>query len=456
MALNVQSATNVGRQRSVNEDDVATVLLAEGEWCLVVCDGMGGQEGGQLASRTAVAHIVRWIQERCDEPDPAPVIREALLGASEAVAVAAVASGVPSAGSTAVVAWTRGNQLWMGWVGDSRYYRFQGRAINGRSKDHTRVAEMLSHGILTEAEAKVHPDAHILTRALGGGRGLAEAGGPDGWNQPQVLEPGDTVLLCSDGLFDLVSDEEIPELMSGCDLPTACSRLVDAANERGGHDNITVIVAVWDRVTVPALPAAPRVVPQPPPASLAPERPFSAQPLPVRSASAGSARAPAPAMPVRPPATSVRPGFVQLRPMEIGLGIMGCLILGAIGGFELCRRWPPPARAAIVAPTPEPSAASLDAATKADAGASKVDDAAKQASEAATSANTDAKANEAGASANTDAKANEAGTSAGTDAKASKAATSANTDAKANEAATSAKQAPAPKPAAAQEPKLNP
>lgn len=376
MPLYVKSATDVGRQRSVNEDTIADVQLGEEEWLLVVCDGMGGQEGGQLASTTATAHILRWIGERRDEPEPGPVIRDALLGASEAVAAAAASRGVPSAGSTAVVAWTRGNKVWMGWVGDSRFYRFQGRDINGRSIDHTRVAEMIAHGILNEAEAKAHPDAHILTRALGGGRGLAEAGGPTVWNEPQLLQPGDTLVLCSDGLFDLVTDQEIPELIAECDLATACSRLIETANERGGHDNISVIVACWDRVAVPALPSPPPTPPRglearhtladdpstvlSPPAGgeprastgplpfSPPSEAFAASPTPSALAF-GPLKAPGPgrAPPAAPPPRSTLPRLI-----DIGLGAGAGLLFGLVAGFLLADVIKPMISGATALPVP--------------------------------------------------------------------------------------------------------
>lgn len=391
MPLYAKSATNVGRQRSVNEDTVADTQLGEGEWLLVVCDGMGGQEGGQLASTTAVGHIVRWIEDRRDDPEPGPVIREALLGASDAVAAVAALRGVPSAGSTAVVAWTRGNQVWMGWVGDSRYYRFQGREIIGRSIDHTRVAEMIAHGILNEAEAKAHPDAHILTRALGGGRGLAEAGGPTVWDKPQLLQPGDTLLLCSDGLFDLVTDQEIPEIIAECDLATACSRLIETANERGGHDNISVIVACWDRVAVPALPPPPPPPPTPLP-SLEPRRTLADDPTSVLPTSSGrEARAAAPLLPFSPPSESFAasptasasprgplkaagsgrspsasspPRAALGRLIDIGLGAAAGLLFGLVAGFllaDVVKPWiysatAPPVVPALVPATPAAAA----------------------------------------------------------------------------------------------------
>ncbi|GDX83805.1 hypothetical protein LBMAG42_56160 [Deltaproteobacteria bacterium] len=385
MPLYVKSATDVGRQRSVNEDTVADVRLGDEEWLLVVCDGMGGQEGGQLASTTATAHIVRWIEERRDEPEPVPVIRDALLGASEAVAAVAAARGVPSAGSTAVVAWTRGNQVWMGWVGDSRYYRFQGRDINGRSIDHTRVAEMIAHGILNEAEAKAHPDAHILTRALGGGRGLAEAGGPTVWKEPQLLQPGDTLLLCSDGLFDLVTDQEIPEIIADCDLATACSRLISTANDRGGHDNISVIVACWDRVAVPALPPPPPPPPAPLPSleprrtlgddatavlwtpdgrearAAAPVLPFS---RPSESFAAPPTASDSPRAPLKPPgsgrlpAGSRPPRTILPRLIDIGLGAAAGLLFGLVAGFllaDVVKPWIYAATAPPIATAPLPT-----------------------------------------------------------------------------------------------------
>lgn len=257
MPVYVHALSHVGHQRTVNEDAVRTAALGPEDWLLTICDGMGGHEGGQVASSVAADHIVRALRDGPPDGNPTDAIYNALSGANDAVCAAAVERSLPTMGTTAVVARIIGRQCWLGWVGDSRAYHFRGRELLDRSQDHTRVAEMLSRGILTPEQAKQHPDAHILTRALGGGKEVGEGFKPSAWNEPLDLMTGDYLLLCSDGLYDLVQDEEIPDLVAGLDATSASERLVSTANERGGHDNISVVLAVVGVPQIPALCPAP-------------------------------------------------------------------------------------------------------------------------------------------------------------------------------------------------------
>lgn len=257
MPVYVHALSDVGQQRTVNEDAVRTAALGPEDWLLAVCDGMGGHEGGRVASSVAADHIVRALRDAPPGGNPTDAIYNALAGANDAVCVEAAERGLPTMGTTAVVARIIGRQCWLGWVGDSRAYHFRGRQLLDRSQDHTRVAEMLARGILTPEQAKQHPDAHILTRALGGGKEAGEGFKPSAWNEPLELQTGDYLLLCSDGLYDLVQDEEIPDLVAGLDATVASERLVATANERGGHDNISVVLAVVGVPEIPALGPAP-------------------------------------------------------------------------------------------------------------------------------------------------------------------------------------------------------
>jgi hypothetical protein len=137
-------------------------------------------------------------------------------------------------------------------VGDSRLYHFRAGVQLDRTLDHTRVAQMVSHGLLSPEEARHHPDAHVLALALGGTTGVQRGFKPEVWMEPLQLQQGDVVLLCSDGLYDLIEDAELYPLIEGCDYQDAVERLIRVANERGGADNITVILLVAGQPEVPS------------------------------------------------------------------------------------------------------------------------------------------------------------------------------------------------------------
>jgi serine/threonine protein phosphatase PrpC len=254
MQLHVHGISDVGCERQQNEDMLHIGQLGDGSWLLVVCDGMGGHEAGNVASEVATRRIVEQVTARVGDPSPAKVIWDALVSANDAVREQAAVRGVPSMGTTAVVGWVVDGALWCGWVGDSRLYHYRRGAIETRTEDHTRVQRMVEMQILSEEEAKHHPEAHVLTQALGGGSESQAGFRPSVWGEPSVLEPSDTLILCSDGLYDLVDDVELFPLVGELAVGAAVARLIDTANERGGHDNVTVVVA---SVGDPVLPTAP-------------------------------------------------------------------------------------------------------------------------------------------------------------------------------------------------------
>jgi serine/threonine-protein phosphatase Stp1 len=245
--LYIHGRTDVGRQRERNEDHLGISHRGADGHLLVVCDGMGGHGGGDVASRVAVETIIAELPAPPLSEPPA-AIYEALRTANVAVITAARNSSDPAMGTTAVVAWIEGRRFWAGWVGDSRLYHFRAGGLIERSIDHTRVQKMVELGILTPAQAREHPDAHILTQAIGGGDESDIR--PSAWNEPQELRDGDVLLLCSDGLYDLIEDAELYPLIEGHDYQVAVDRLIALANERGGTDNITVILCVVGQPTV--------------------------------------------------------------------------------------------------------------------------------------------------------------------------------------------------------------
>ncbi len=228
------SATDVGRVRTVNQD-----LAIERPNLYAVADGMGGHVGGEVAARVAVETLEQAF-ERVSTVDG---LRDAFSEANAAVWHESQANAdLRGMGTTltamALVGGTGGRDvLALANVGDSRAYVFSGDELIQVTDDHSLAEERMRHGEMTEAEAAVHPQRHILTRALGVG---AEVDA-DMWELE--LHSGDRVLLCSDGLSNEVGTDEMADVLRTADDPEeAARRLVGAANEHGGADNITVVV----------------------------------------------------------------------------------------------------------------------------------------------------------------------------------------------------------------------
>jgi protein phosphatase len=236
-------ATNTGCGRTENQD-VAVFSRPPDDGALathgviaVVADGMGGSNGGEVASTLACEKILEYYFASSD-PIPA-ALRAALEAANAEIYQAAQARpDLRGMGTTAVaLAITRGGG-WLAYVGDSRLYLIRRGQIYRMSEDHSVVFEMVHKGLLTREEARNHKDRNVLSRALGS-RAQVEV---SCWDEPLPIQPGDRFLLCSDGLHDLVTDQEMLELANYGDVGVATERLVRTANENGGYDNISVIL----------------------------------------------------------------------------------------------------------------------------------------------------------------------------------------------------------------------
>jgi PPM family protein phosphatase len=238
--LSVEVGTDVGRIRDNNEDSVGFGWLDDGSLFVIVADGMGGHEAGEVASSLAV-RVSEDIVRQDPDADPRDRLHNALLEANQAILEEGASSGTRGMGTTAICAILKGNQVFVAQVGDSRCYHFRKGHKIWRSTDHTRVQMLVDEGKLTEDQARHHPEAGMLTRALGHAR-MADGQPlmPAVVDHPLVLEPGDTLLLCSDGLHDLLEDHEIGRIIAGKSSTDAIADLISAACDRGGHDNITV------------------------------------------------------------------------------------------------------------------------------------------------------------------------------------------------------------------------
>jgi len=239
--------TDVGMKREHNED---SFLVNEDLGLYVVCDGMGGHAGGETASRLAVQTIERELLSaklRAEDPFAstaqlentplAGALREAVEGACAAVFRTSRANPeLAGMGTTCISLLVHGTKALIGHVGDSRAYLVREGDVHQLSEDHSLVNEQVRAGLLTEEEARHSRLKNIITRSVGFEEDvLVDVIGVE-------TRPGDKFLLCSDGLSNLMTNEEIRDALLQNDLDAVPEKLIQLANERGGDDNITVVV----------------------------------------------------------------------------------------------------------------------------------------------------------------------------------------------------------------------
>jgi serine/threonine protein phosphatase PrpC len=243
LEIRASVATHAGSVRSENQDAAIfsrpaddRALATHGVIALVA-DGMGGCQGGEVASGMACGTIPK-AYFGSDGPVPA-ALRASLQAANLEIYQSAQAQPeLHGMGTTAVAFVIAGCHGWLAYVGDSRLYLIRRGQIYRMSEDHSMVFEMVHKGLLTPEEARNHQDRNVLSRALGSHPQVDVSC----WDEPFPVQPGDRFLLCSDGLHDLVTDEKMLELAGSVDLQQATARLVRTANENGGYDNISVIL----------------------------------------------------------------------------------------------------------------------------------------------------------------------------------------------------------------------
>ena len=232
------SKTDIGRKREVNQDYVFATDQPIGNIpnLLIVADGMGGHKAGDFASKYTTESVVESLKQSTVS-GPQAMFEEAISKANtEIIELAASDVNLEGMGTTLVVATVIEHTLYFANVGDSRLYVI-GDEIKQLSKDHSLVEEMVRLGGINEDEAKHHPDKNIITRAIG----ATDTVDIDFFNVE--LKRGDIVLMCSDGLTNMLEDEEIREIVSGQkDIIEKAQKLVVAANNNGGKDNIAVIL----------------------------------------------------------------------------------------------------------------------------------------------------------------------------------------------------------------------
>ena len=245
--ITVFGASDVGRRRSSNQDCFSIVNLSDGSVCAVVCDGMGGAAGGNIASTLARDTVINQISasynEKMNDRSIKAMLESAVAAANIAVFDKAVSdSTLAGMGTTAVVALIRSDTLYIAHVGDSRAYIVSKNVENGISQittDHSIVQMMVESGQITEEEARIHPKRNIITRAIG----VSDSVRYD-FNILR-LSGGDRLLICSDGLTNFMQNNIITDIVNENSPKDAVKLLIDGANDAGGGDNITAVVAEY-------------------------------------------------------------------------------------------------------------------------------------------------------------------------------------------------------------------
>lgn len=237
--LKTFSITDIGKRRKINQDYIYTSEMPVGNLpnVFIVADGMGGHNAGDYASKATVETMVCRIRESL-EKNPVQIFTKAIEEANRVIRKkASEDEAFAGMGTTVVAATCMGNYLQVANVGDSRLYIIRKKEIKQITRDHSLVEEMVRMGSLGREEARNHPDKNIITRAIGAGDSVE----PDFFNIE--LEESDMILMCSDGLTNMLEDEEIRMILSGArDIVEKAQELVQAANENGGKDNISVIL----------------------------------------------------------------------------------------------------------------------------------------------------------------------------------------------------------------------
>ena len=244
MDVQARAATDIGLKRSMNEDHYGLwlpeerVVREQRGVLLVIADGMGGARAGEVASRTAVEKVLE--SYRGAQGEPLEDLDAAMVAANHAVhGESLVHPELSGMGTTLTALVLRGSGVFLAHVGDSRAYLVRGGSTQQLTVDHSLVAQLVRAGHLTPEQARVDPRRNVVTRCVG----VAPTVQADVAPLAEPLRAGDTLLLTTDGLHGLVSDEELGAAASDPDLDAVCARLIALARQRGGPDNITAVVA---------------------------------------------------------------------------------------------------------------------------------------------------------------------------------------------------------------------
>jgi PPM family protein phosphatase len=242
--VELASLSDVGCQRENNEDRYSYwEPAADPQFPIkgrlaIVADGMGGYEGGQEASRIAV-EVIENIYANTSAGDPRTWLLQGFQAAHRRIQeYAEKYPDLQGMGTTCTAMALLDHLLYFAHVGDSRLYLVRGSSISRLTHDHSYVSRLVENGVLRADEAESHPQRHILTAALGAGNNIT----PDSPAQPVSLQSEDVLVLCTDGLWGLLTEDEIQIAVAGKTAAEICDTLVDTVKKRGGPDNITMQV----------------------------------------------------------------------------------------------------------------------------------------------------------------------------------------------------------------------
>ena len=238
--MNYSVLTDIGRARSQNQDAVFATDEAVGSLpnLFVVADGMGGHKAGEYASNQAIALVKREVASDT-ESEPVQIINQGITTANNSIYEEAAQDATKSGmGTTMVVATIFDHHMCVGNVGDSRLYVYREGQLQQITQDHSVVGEMVRKGEMPKEQARNHPKRNLITRAVGAEKEIRV----DFFDE--TLADGDLVLMCTDGLSNMVEDEDMFGLVKGSrDVVEAVQMLIDRANSNGGRDNIGVVLA---------------------------------------------------------------------------------------------------------------------------------------------------------------------------------------------------------------------
>lgn len=243
--MKISAKSDVGAVRQSNQDFCLSGEFPDGVTWALVCDGMGGANGGNIASESAAKTIADKLNFGYHQAMNDNSIKHLIVSAIEAANATVFSksrndASLKGMGTTVVLAIIKNDTLYIAHVGDSRIYIITGESITQLTNDHSVVQLMIDRGELSADEAKDHPQKNVITRALGVDDEIRID-----YSQ-EIYNEGDIVLLCSDGLTNFVDDFKIKEICNTYDSYSLADKLVDEANRNGGGDNVTV-VTVTDR-----------------------------------------------------------------------------------------------------------------------------------------------------------------------------------------------------------------
>lgn len=236
--MKAYAITDIGKKRSFNQDYawMTTDEIGKLPNLFIVADGMGGHKAGDLASRFTVETLINNIKNSSSD-NPITIINDAIVNANTLLLEkAAESEDYEGMGTTLVVCTIIGESMYVANVGDSRLYLYDGK-LSQITRDHSLVEEMVALGRLNRDEARTHKRKNVITRAIGGGKEVMA----DFFEAE--LTAGNRIIMCSDGLSNMVDDGEIEQILSlNLPIEDKAKRLIDMANESGGADNIAVVI----------------------------------------------------------------------------------------------------------------------------------------------------------------------------------------------------------------------